>query len=236
MGWHDATIYAVQFGKDISFDIDYIFKWVQADKDDSFSFYIAPATLVSSKPQSVVFNIDYRVGQQLEIEDIHRRATHTGTTEWYIETHQGGITITTGSFLQVVRRQPTLQTGQQIIPEERGESSFSRVPDTAFVASEVIRNLQAADFALRQKAAELRRKQRQLEILQKQRSAGTLEVKQYILAKREVENRIGESRDELRDTDWTQYREPADSNTLTTLCWRASATCCRLDLSLQLGH
>lgn len=81
MGWHDAITYAVQFGKDISFDIDYIFERVQADKDDFFSFYIAPATLVFYKPQSVVFNIDYRVGQQLEIEDIHRRATRTGTTE-----------------------------------------------------------------------------------------------------------------------------------------------------------
>lgn len=103
-----------------------------------------------------------------------------------------------------MRRPPTLQTGQQIIPEERGESSFSRVPDTAFVASETIRNLQVADFALRQKTAELRRKQRQLEILQKQRSAGTLEVKQYILAEQEAENRIVELRDELRDADWTQ--------------------------------
>ena len=202
MGWHDATIYAVQFGKYISFDIDYIFKWVQADKDDFFSFYIAPATLVFLELRSVVFNVNYVIGQQLEIEDIHRRATHNGTTEWHIETHQGSITIATDSFRQVVRRPPTLQTGQQIIAEERGESNFSRVSDTAFVASDTIRNLQAADFALRQKAAELRRQQRQLETLQEQRSAGTLEVKQYILAKRAIENRIGVLRDELRVTDW----------------------------------
>ena len=206
MGWHDATIYAVQFGKDISFDIDYIFEWVQADKDDFFSFVIAPVTLVFPEPQRVVFSVDFRFGQQLEIEHIHRRASDAGIPEWYLETHQGDITIIADSFRQIVRRSPTLQTGQQIIPQERGESCFSRVPDTAFAASEEVSSLKAADFALREKAAELRRQQRQLEILREQRSAGVLEVKQYILAKREVERRIEELRVELRATDWQAFQ------------------------------
>jgi hypothetical protein len=104
MGWHDATIYAVQFGKDISFDIDYIFEWVHADEDNFFSFVVAPVTLVSLEPTSVVFNVDCRFGQELTIEHIHRRLTEVGATEWYLETHQGDITITTDSFRQVVRR------------------------------------------------------------------------------------------------------------------------------------
>ncbi|GAA4055517.1 hypothetical protein GCM10022409_48420 [Hymenobacter glaciei] len=198
MGWHDATIYAVQFGKDISFDIDYIFEWVQADKDDFFSFYIAPVTLIFSEPRSIVFNVNFRFGQQLEIEGIHRRITDAGLTEWCLETHQGDIIIITDSFQQIIRCPPTLQIGQQIMLEERGESSFSRVPDAAFVASEEVRGLKEADFALRQKAAELRQQQRRLEILREQRSAGALAVKPYLLAKRGVEQRIRELRDELR--------------------------------------
>ena len=201
MGWHDATIYAMQFGKDISFDIDYIFEWVQADKDDFFSFVIAPVTLVFPEPQRVVFSINFRFGQELKIEDIHSRATAAGSMEWYIETHQGDITITADSFRQVVQRYPTLQTGQRIMPEERGEPSFSLVPDTGFIVPAEVVALKDADVALRQKAVELRRKQRQLEILREQRSAGALEVKQYILAKREIERRIEELRGELRPTD-----------------------------------
>lgn len=202
MGWHDATIYAVQFGKDISFDIDYIFEWIHADKDVPFSFYIAPVTLVFPEPTSVVFNVDCRFGQELEIQDIHRRTTDAGTMEWYLETQQGDITITAETYRQIVRRPPTLQTGQQIIAEERGNSCFSQVPETGFVVPAEVATLKAADFALRQKAVELRRLQRQLLVLQEQRNAGTLEVKQYILAKREVENRIAGLRDELRATDW----------------------------------
>ena len=205
IGWHDATIYAVQFGKDISFDIDYIFEWVQADKDDFFSFVIAPATLVFPEPRSVVFSVDFRFGQQLEIEHIHRRATDAGSTEWYLETHQGDIIVVADAFQQIIRRQPTLQTGQQIIPEERGESSFRRVPDAAFVTSKEVSRLKEADFALRAKAVELRRQQRQLEILREQRSAGTLEVKQYILAKRELERRIETLREELRAIEWQSF-------------------------------
>jgi hypothetical protein len=206
MGWHDATIYAVQFGKDISFDIDYILEWVQADKDDFFSFYIVPATLIFLEPQSVVFSIDFQFGQQLKIEDIHCRTTDARTTEWYLETRQGDITIAADSFRQIIRRPPTLQTGQQIIPEERGDSCFSRVPDAAFAVPEEVSRLKESDFALRGKAAELRRQQRQLEILREQRSAGALEVKKYILAKREVEHRIIELRAELQATDWQDFK------------------------------
>ena len=202
MGWHDATIYAVQFGKDISFDIDYIFEWVQADKDDFFSFVIAPVTLVFPAPQRVVFSLDFRFGQEVEIEDIHRRTTDAGLTEWYLETRQGDITITAAAFRQLVRRSPTHQTGQRIMPEERGEPSFSQVPETGFTVPPEVAALQAADVSLRQKAAELRRQQRQLEILREQRSAGALEVKRYLLAKREVERRIEALRAELRATDW----------------------------------
>jgi hypothetical protein len=202
MGWHDAKIYAVQFGENISFDIDYIFEWVKSDADDFFSFVVAPATLVFLEPTNIVLNVDFRFGQQLEIEEIHRRVADNGSTEWYIETHQGDIIITANSFQQVIRRQPTLQTGQQVIPEERGDSSFSVVPNIGSVESIEVKRLKAADFALREKAVQMRQLRRQLEILLEQRSAGVLDVKPYLLEKRKVEDSISYLKKELQKSSY----------------------------------
>lgn len=202
MGWHDARIYAVQFGKDISFDIDYIFEWVKSDADDFFSFIVAPVTLTLSEPTSILINVDFRFGQQIEIEEIHRRIANSGATQWYIETHQGDIIITADSFKQVVRRHPTLQTGQQVLPEERGDSNFSMVPDTKSIESPEVKNLKLADFALREKAVQIRRLRRQLEVLLEQRSAGVLEVKRYLLEKRRVGDSISQLKIELQAANY----------------------------------
>lgn len=202
MGWHDARIYAVQFGKDISFDIDYIFEWVQVDKDDFFSFIVAPVTLIFSEPSATSINIDFRLSQEIEIEDISRRMSKTGETEWHVETHQGNIVVTTPAFRQVVRRTPTHQTGQQVLPEERGFSSFSTTPDTTSVESAEVREIKAADFALRQQAVSLRRLQRQLKALSEQRNAGALEVKRYLQEKRLLEANINQLKNNLKATDW----------------------------------
>lgn len=202
MSWHDATIYAIQFGKDISFDIDYIFQWINQDKDDFFAFIVAPVTLVFLAPTNATFNLNTGIWQEVEIEDIQRRTVTAETTEWVIETHQGDIIITAASFRQIVRRQPTLQIGQQLLPEDRSVSSFSTVPDTDFIESVEIRNQIVADFALRSKAVQIRRLRRQLEILLEQRSAGVIEVKAYLLAKRKVEEDLHQLQSELRTTDW----------------------------------
>jgi hypothetical protein len=198
MGWHDARIYAVQFGKDISFDIDYIFEWVKSDADDFFSFLVAPVTLTFLEPSGILINIDFRLGQQIEVEEIQRRITGSGITKWHIETHQGDIVISANSFHQVIRRQPTLQTGQQVLPEERGDSSFSKVPDPHSTESVEVAKRKAIDFALREKAVLVRRLGRQLEILLEQRSAGVLEVKRYLLEKRRIEDAINQLKLELQ--------------------------------------
>jgi hypothetical protein len=205
MGWHDARVYAVQFGKNICFDIDYIFEWVKTDADGFFSFVVAPVTLVFLNPTNISFNVNFQIGQQLEIEEIQRRIASSGSTEWYIETHQGDITITAESFRQVVRRQPTLQTGQQILLEERGEPSFSVVPDTNSTESEEVRKLKAADFALREKAVQIRRLRRQVEILLEQRSAGVLEVKPYLREKRRIEDLVSQLKAELQNSNYKDF-------------------------------
>ncbi|RSK46270.1 hypothetical protein [Hymenobacter perfusus] len=202
MSWHDARIYAMQFGGNISLDIDYIFQWVQADKDDFFSFWVAPATLVFPEAAHVALTVDFRPNQELEIEDIRRESSAAGVTEWHLETHQGDIIITTESFRQVIRRPPTLQVGQQIPPEQRGACSFDLTPDIGFTESEEVRKLKQADFDLRQKATDVRRLRRQLDTLLEQRSAGVLAVKQYLQEKRRLEEKIKQLRNELDSTDW----------------------------------
>jgi len=193
----------VQFGKNISFDIDYIFEWVKSDADDFFSFVVAPVTLVFLEPTNIVLNVDFQFGQQLEIEEIQRHVADNGITEWHIETYQGDIVITANSFQQVIRRQPTLQIGQQVLPEERGDSNFSMVPDTGSVESIEVKRLKAADFALREKAGQVRRLRRQLEILLEQRSAGVLDVKLYLLEKRKVEDSVNHLKKELQSSNYS---------------------------------
>ncbi len=202
MGWHDATIYAIEFGKDISFDLDYVFEWVQADKDDFFSFIIAPVTLIFCEPTVVKFDLDFQFGQKIEIEDLHRRTSAVGDTQWYLETHQGDISITAKTFRQIVRRLPTLQISQQVMSEERGVSSFGTVPEQDFVVSEDVMRVKEADFALRQKSANIRRLHRQIEILGEQRGKSVLTLKQYLLEKRETEEKIRLLTDEIRATNW----------------------------------
>ena len=193
----------MQFGKNISFDIDYIFEWVKSDADDFFSFVVAPVTLVFLEPTNIVLNVDFQFGQQLEIEEIQRHVADNGITEWHIETYQGDIVITANSFQQVIRRQPTLQIGQQVLPEERGDSNFSMVPDTGSVESIEVKRLKAADFALREKAGQVRRLRRQLEILLEQRSAGVLDVKLYLLEKRKVEDSVNHLKKELQSSNYS---------------------------------
>lgn len=202
MGWHDARIYAIQFGKKISLDIDYIFQWVQEDADSFFSFWVAPATLVFPDAANVAISVDFRLGGELEIEHIHRQTSAAGVTEWHIETHQGSIFVTAESFRQIIRRPPTLQPGQQLMPEERGPSCFDVTPDMTFVESAEVSRLKTVDFVRRQKATDVRRLRRQLEALSEQRNAGVLEVKRYLQEKRSLEKKIAALLNELGAAEW----------------------------------
>lgn len=76
------------------------------------------------------------------------------------------------------------------------------VPDTKSTESVEVRKLKAADFVLREKAVQIRRLRRQVEILLEQRSAGVLEVKPYLLAKRRVEDLISQLKTELQNSNY----------------------------------
>jgi hypothetical protein len=56
MGWHDATVHAIAFEESddraaLLIDLDYIVRWIEPQPlSRSFSFLVAPATLVFAVP------------------------------------------------------------------------------------------------------------------------------------------------------------------------------------------
>ena len=198
MGWHDSIIYGLKIDLDIYFDIDYIFKWVEPDQDLWFSFWIAPCTLVFESPTKVQFNLENTgPDNQLEIADLYQEINKDDNTEWRIETNMGDVLIEAKRFKQIVRRQPTLQAGQQIIPEERGEVSFSVTHEKAFIETDQVKLIKEKQFLLQMKATEVKHLQIELANLFDKRIRNEIDVKQYILSKRHIEQQIEKFRQDL---------------------------------------
>ena len=209
MGWHDCLVYSFKIDQDLYFDIDYIFKWVQPGKDHWFSFWVAPCTLVFETPTKFSFNLESNdFYNYLEIADLHRQLNEKGKTEWRIETHIGDILIETEKFKQFVRRPATLQTGQQIIPEERGEVSFATTFDKDFIEAPEIKQLKQDNFLLRQKATNVKHLQKEISNLFDKRLKGEVEIKEYILQKRQLEKQIKDIKQELRKNDLEHLADP----------------------------
>ena len=185
---------------DIFFDIDYIFKWVEPGQDLWFSFWIASCTLVFERPTKVQFNLENTAPDNyLEIADLYKQINKNDNTEWRIETNMGNILIEAKSFKQIVRRQPTLQAGQQIIPEERGEVSFSTIHEKNFIETEQVKQIKEKDFLLRMKATEVKHLQIELSNLFDKRMKNEIDVKQYILSKRHIEQQIEKFKQDLKN-------------------------------------
>jgi hypothetical protein len=140
MGWHDSVIYSMCFEKDehawtsdLILDIDYIFKWVQPDKDsESFTFWVAPCTLVFKEVFGLKINLDmgdYSI-EGLEISDLNLvRKEKRGTVDrfhWVIELNHGNIEFESDGLKQFVRQKPIHISGQQLTLKERGGISFAK--------------------------------------------------------------------------------------------------------------
>ena len=121
MGWHDATIYSISFipskteyASGLSFDIDYIFKWVLNEQEQTFDLWISPCTLVF--PDVFGYQMDFESSSndywQLEIDAIHmedaQRPDFPGFKNFHIELQTGYITFQAYGFIQTVRQQPVL--------------------------------------------------------------------------------------------------------------------------------
>jgi hypothetical protein len=134
MGWHDCRIHAISFGKDFKmlFDIDYIFKWVQTGK--TFKFWVAPCTLIFENCYDI--NMDLSI-PEFDIDIISREnpkkpnnAEYIGELiefDWFVDSHQGGISFKSVGFKQYVRRSPLLIPAQYFELDQRGGISFSLI-------------------------------------------------------------------------------------------------------------
>ena len=142
MGWHDARVHAVAFVSEafeLAFDIDYVLQWVQPSEDESYRFWVAPATLVFENVYDVKFDLE--PFEAVEIAELRREdpqrpknAEFIGRdTEWrwVVETHQGKISLRAIGYKQHFRRAPVLGRTQSLDIAARGGYSFHRGRDHA---------------------------------------------------------------------------------------------------------
>jgi hypothetical protein len=123
MGWHDCRIHALAFtGEwDLSFDIDYICKWVESKKKDKFYFWIAPATLVFHGVSKVKTKID--VPSLLEIFELEKPSKTKN--HWRVEFIEGEMQFESTGFTQYIRSKPVCKRSQHLNLETRNGISFA---------------------------------------------------------------------------------------------------------------
>lgn len=143
MGWHDCSIYGLTFlpidekgTTHFVLDIDYIFKWVNPiEPKKSFSFWVAPCTLVFKDTFALTINIDRREGTtgMLEIADLYlvdkvEQEPNKWIYEWSIELQEGSINFKSSGFDQIVRQKPIFTDEQFLTLDEREGISFNQNP------------------------------------------------------------------------------------------------------------
>src|SRR3954467_8504713 len=94
MQWHDASIYAMQLTCDLSFDIDYIFKWNEPEAEYfQCTFFVAPCTLTFKQVQELSFEFTPPwSGYRMEIDYIELEV-RDGKSYYTIELQQGYISF-----------------------------------------------------------------------------------------------------------------------------------------------
>lgn len=203
MGWHDNPIWAMSFDDDVKFDLDYLFKWVQpVSPNSNYRFWISPATLIFKNPTKFKVEIETDFVNGLEIADIKRK-TINGKTNYLIETQEGRIIIETEEYEQIIRRPPSLQISQSLPELERGEYSFSRIPDKEFKPSKEI--IERRELSYRYD--ELRNLKANAQIEFEEFDFYSLNPKERLKKKREFRTRINKLRDELKTVELKLEKE-----------------------------
>lgn len=124
MGWHDATVYGIKLNGDLSFDIDYIFKWNEPEVEYfQFTFFVAPCTLTFTGVEELSFELVQTLYYNFQIEDIERELQNE-KSYYTIITQQGSFTFSALGYTQTVRMQPSFQLSQSIDYDERSGVSF----------------------------------------------------------------------------------------------------------------
>lgn len=139
MGWHDATVHAyaaIPERFELVFDIDYILSWeAPIPPKETFSFWVAPATLVFEDAWDVEFHLTSQDGS-FDILDLQRsdeQPMPDGKMTHWLWHLQGGfppfcgdVTFRATGYKQYIRRQPFLVDRQALPFDLRGGVSFKR--------------------------------------------------------------------------------------------------------------
>jgi hypothetical protein len=153
-----------------------------------FTYWIAPATLVFKNAQSLKFDIDLTSGQLIEIDDIIRETAD----RWILATQQGRIELIASGYEQYIRQAPSFQY-QQIIPfDERNGISLERTThqqNPNLTKDEIIhrRRNQQAQY---EQAKRRHRVIKELEQLQQSHDDRQIELKQFIMKKKELTEQL----------------------------------------------
>jgi hypothetical protein len=134
MGFHDVGIRAVYFStqsQEVSFDIDYIFKWVMPTPPGKFfTFWVSPATLVFRDVSDV--EVSWGGSELFELDELKRSEEEklpTGYARWLwtLAGNVGGsASLRATGYNLYVRREPIYINRQNLWAEERGGISFHR--------------------------------------------------------------------------------------------------------------
>lgn len=133
MGWHDNPIHAFAFGpgsREVSFDIDYIFKWEQPLPDEKYyRFWISPATLVFEDVFDLKIEHDAYAGLTIlgvEREEVKKAgvAFPKKLWNWKLDCVEATWTICAHGYRQFIRRPPILVRQQRLTDEQRAGFSF----------------------------------------------------------------------------------------------------------------
>jgi hypothetical protein len=211
MGWHDATVYGLRLNNDLELDIDYILQWNEPDLEGfKFTFWVAPATLVFKNIKNlrleVEINPDKLLINAIEIDDIERtRKGHT--SHWTIITHQGDIEFDSDGYEQFIRREPSFEFGPSISFIERNGFSLEKTTN-----QEIPKRLRDDIIKRRKKESEQyeNAKKRHLirqekERLNKARDNNEIDLKQYLLKKREIKKMLDYYDDSLKSTRFESW-------------------------------
>lgn len=208
MGWHDASVYAWRLaGQELLLDIDYIFQWNQPEVEGtSFTFWVAPATLAFQQVQHVEFDFDF-IGTDpfkadaMEIDSLEREADN----EWVVQFHNGYLGFRAAGFTQHIRRAPSFEFGQQVSFPGRAGTSFEKVTGEARPDGFDFAEFRTTNtWRLYQVMLTQARVRHQLNQLLDERAAGNLDLKSFLLQKRDLQDRINYLGIELRGTRFDQ--------------------------------
>ncbi|WP_400191122.1 hypothetical protein [Hymenobacter sp. B81] len=208
MGWHDASVYAWRLvDQELLLDIDYIFQWNQPEVEGTnFTFWVAPATLVFRGVQNleVDFNFlgaDPSKAEALEIDGIEQGQPG----EWTILFHNGYLEFMATGYSQFIRKAPSFEFGQQVSWPNRAGTSFEQVSGEQSDSFNFVEFRKTNTWRLYQLALDRARVKQQLDALLDKRAAGAVELKAFLLQKRDLQDRINYLGLELRNTRFENW-------------------------------